>query len=211
LCYVTDRKSLAHSPSSDVLPALVDKIERVAAAGADWVQIREKDLGARELASVTRAALGRARAARFLVNDRVDVALAEKAGGVHLGETSLPVDEVKRLVMARGLRADFLIGVSCHSLEGAKEAERSGASYVFFGPVFATPSKAQFGTQGVERLAEVCRAVSIPVLAIGGITLENAGSCLSAGVAGIAAIRLLQDAADPAAVVRTLHHYAIER
>jgi thiamine-phosphate pyrophosphorylase len=99
------------------------------------------------------------------------------------------------------------VGASCHSLEGAKSAASGGAGYLFFGPVFATPSKAAFGPpQGVERLAEVCRAIAIPVLAIGGITLENAGACLAAGAAGLAAIRLFQDASDPAATVRALRH-----
>jgi thiamine-phosphate diphosphorylase len=90
-------------------------------------------------------------------------------------------------------------------LEGAKAAVAGGADYIFFGPVFATPSKVAFGEpQGVKRLAEVCRSVPIPVLAIGGITLENAAACFTAGAAGIAAIRLFQDAPDPAATVEVL-------
>ena len=148
-------------------------------------------------------------APRILVNDRLDVALAEGAAGVHLGESSLPVNEAKRLVTACGTRKDFLMGVSCHSLEGAKAAKRDGASYLFFGPVFATPSKAAFGApQSVQRLAEVCDSVSIPVLAIGGITLENAAECFAAGASGIAAIRLFQDAADPAATITALRRLA---
>jgi thiamine-phosphate pyrophosphorylase len=140
-----------------------------------------------------------------VVNDRVDVALAERAGGVHLGENSLPLAEAKRLVQARALDSDFLTGVSCHSLEAAKSAAKDGADYLFFGPVFATPSKAPFGSpQGLERLTEVCRAVSRPVLAIGGITLANASACLAAGASGIAAIRLFQDAPDLTSVVRSL-------
>ena len=82
--------------------------------------------------------------------------------------------------------SDFLIGVSCHSLESASAAARGGADYIFFGPVFATPSKAAFGApQGVERLREVCASVEIPVLAIGGLTREKAGECIAAGAAGI--------------------------
>jgi thiamine-phosphate pyrophosphorylase len=100
---------------------------------------------------------------------------------------------------------DFLVGVSCHSQEAAKSAEDGGADYIFFGPVFTTPSKAAYGApQGLARLAEVCRSVSLPVLAIGGIALENATSCLAAGAAGIAAIRLFQDAYDLASLVKTL-------
>src|SRR5207249_303633 len=110
--------------------------------------------------------------ARILVNDRLDVALSERADGVHLGESSLPLPEARRFVGNRNEPEGFLIGVSCHSLEAARSAASAGADYLFFGPVFDTPSKAAFGApQGLERLAEVCRAVSIPVLAIGGITL----------------------------------------
>jgi thiamine-phosphate pyrophosphorylase len=84
-------------------------------------------------------------------------------------------------------------------------AARDGADYIFFGPVFATPSKERFGEpQGVKKLAAVCSAVSVPVIAIGGITLENAGECIAAGAAGIAAIRLFQNAAEPAQVVSVL-------
>jgi len=99
--------------------------------------------------------------------------------------------------------------VSCHSLETAKAADESRADYIFFGPVFATPAKAAYGApQGLERLAEVCRAVALPVLAIGGITLENASACLSAGAAGIAAIRLFQEAPEIARIVRALRKLA---
>ena len=180
------------------------------AAGVDWVQIREKDLPARQLAALVREALRRTRtvnSTRILVNDRVDVALAEGAAGVHLGESSLPVHEVKSLIRSRVSGRDILVGVSCHSLESAKFAATGGADYIFFGPIFATPSKAAFGEpQGVARLAEICGALTIPVLAIGGITLENAGACFRAGAAGIAAIRLFQDATDPAAVMQALRH-----
>jgi thiamine-phosphate pyrophosphorylase len=145
-------------------------------------------------------------ATRILVNDRVDVALAENADGVHLGESSMPVAEVARFVKRTASPAEFLLGVSCHSIEGARSAAADGAVYIFFGPIFATPSKAQFGRpQGLERLAEVCRAVSIPVVAIGGITLDNVDACLTAGAAGIAAIRLFQNSRDPAALVHSLH------
>jgi thiamine-phosphate pyrophosphorylase len=209
LCYVTDRHSLPVANSADSILALTRKIAEVAAAGVDWVQIREKDLTAHELAWLTRKSLEIAamssakssRATRVLVNDRLDVAIAERAGGIHLGEKSLPVAEAKRLVQSalheRAVEA-FLGGVSCHSLEAAEAAERDGADYIFFGPVFTTPSKQGFGpSQGTERLQQVCGAVSIPVLAIGGITLDNAVSCLHAGAAGLAAIRLFQDAIDP--------------
>jgi len=212
LCYVTDRLALSSAPFAEIRTGLLQRIEDASAAGVDWIQIREKDLSGRECSLVVREALQLAAnsvatktRARILVNDRLDVALAEHAGGVHLGEKSLPVQEAKRLATFLHRENDFLIGVSCHSLEAAMAAERGGADYLFFGPVFATPSKAPYGPpQGLDRLAEVCRAVSLPVLAIGGITLENCVSCLSAGAAGIAAIRLFQEAPDISAVVMAL-------
>jgi thiamine-phosphate pyrophosphorylase len=217
LCYVTDRHALPATKSWESVVALTRKIDEIISAAVDWVQIREKDLTAGELASLTRksieiAAMSSAkssRTTRVLVNDRLDIAIAERAAGVHLGEKSLPVAEAKRLIESalRGKAVDesFLIGVSCHSLESARAAERSGADYIFFGPIFATPSKQRFGpSQGTERLQQVCRAVSIPVLAIGGITLDNTASCLHAGAAGLAAIRLFQDALDPISTVEQL-------
>jgi thiamine-phosphate pyrophosphorylase len=217
LCYVTERRSLSGDASVDGRVALAAKIAALASAGINWVQIREKDLSAKEIAAIAGQALQSARAGsdasrtpiRILVNDRLDVALAAGTGGVHLGENSLPAQEVKRFAAARRQDQDFLIGVSCHSLESAKSAGSDGADYLFFGPVFATPSKTAFGApQGLERLAQVCNAVSLPVLAIGGITLENAGECLTAGAAGISAIRLFQDSADPAATIRALRKLA---
>jgi thiamine-phosphate pyrophosphorylase len=209
LCYVTDRRLLGGA--GDVRDTLLHKIESSARAGVDWIQIREKDLSGWECALLARDALECAAksssldstATRILVNDRVDVALSEHTGGVHLGEKGLPVQEVKRLVGPAG--KDFLVGVSRHSLESAQFAASGGADYLFFGPVFATPSKAAYGApQGLKRLAEVCRAVSIPVIAIGGITLANGAACLSAGARGLAAIRLFQDAPDLPSCVREL-------
>jgi thiamine-phosphate pyrophosphorylase len=221
LCYVTERHSLPAATLADSTEALTRKIAEVAAAGVDWVQIREKDLTARQLASLTQkslriAARSSAKSScvtRVLVNDRLDVAIAERAGGVHLGEKSLPIGEAKRLIRSalptQALGDSFLAGVSCHSLEGAQAAERDGADYIFFGPVFATPSKEMFGPpQGPEPLEQVCRAVSIPVLAIGGITLETAAACLAAGASGVAAIRLFQSAADPNQIVDSIRRIA---
>ena len=210
---MTDRRSLSGVESAAHREILLRKIEAAIHAGVDWIQIREKDLLGREGASLACEALQRAakspvskaRPTRILINDRLDVALAENAGGVHLGENSLPLAETKRLVTAQAGTRDFLIGVSCHSSEAAESAASGGADYLFFGPVFATPSKAVFGApQGLERLAEACRTVSIPVLAIGGITLANASYCLSAGASGIAAIRLFQDAPDISPIVHSL-------
>jgi thiamine-phosphate pyrophosphorylase len=213
LCYVTDRRSLSETESAEQRETLLRKIEAAAEAGIDWIQIREKDLSGKGCSSLTREALqraaksygGKTTATHIVVNDRLDVAVAERAGGVHLGEKSLPLAEAKRLVGSRAERNEFLIGVSCHSLEAARAAARGGADYLYFGPVFATPSKAAFGApQGLARLAEVCHAVSIPVLAIGGITLVNAADCFDAGASGIAAIRLFQDARDISSLVQSL-------
>lgn len=216
-CYVTDRRDLESAPNpseSERVDAgalggrsLRDSIRRAALAGAGWIQIREKDMDARSLVELARFAVAETRAAgaRVLVNERLDVALAASAAGVHLGEKSLSLSALAEWRRAAD-RMDFLIGVSCHSLEAAREAWWGGADYIFFGPVFATPSKAAFGApQGIDRLREICASVEIPVLAIGGVNLENARECLAAGAAGIAAIRLFQDsnyAADLAARLR---------
>jgi thiamine-phosphate pyrophosphorylase len=209
LCYVTDRRALVE-PSR-----LAGHVALAVAAGIDWIQIREKDFPGRELlalarAAVKAAALGRrANATRIIVNDRLDVALASGAGGVHLSETSLPVAAVSAWRRAAALGdaslREFLIGASCHSLEAVCVAERDGADYLIFGPVFSTPSKEKFGApQGINRLAEASKAVKIPVLAIGGITEENSGECFAAGAAGIAAIRMFSGVRDLAGLVERL-------
>jgi thiamine-phosphate pyrophosphorylase len=198
VCYVTDRKALSGEKTPS---ALLDKIRAAAAAGVDWVQVREKDLPARELLALVReaVALGSDRPAsiQVIVNDRLDVALAAGAAGVHLGHESVPARDVVRWCCAGNAPADFLVGVSCHSLEGAQEAESAGASYTYFGPIYETPSKIPFGKpHGVEELAHVAKAVRIPVIAIGGVNESNAAECIRAGATGIAAIRMIQDASD---------------
>jgi thiamine-phosphate pyrophosphorylase len=215
LCYVTDRKGLAPA-DNDQNGALLKHVVNAAATGIDWIQLREKDLSAKELSSVAREAVARTKqlnernrqASRIVVNERLDVAYSERAGGVHLGEHSLPVAAVCKWLDAKVDLTEgdkFLVGVSCHSVQAAASAASDGADYVFFGPVFATPSKAPFGApQGLQQLAEVCRSVSIPVLAIGGITLENASDCFAGGAGGIAAIRLFQEAENLASVVTEL-------
>jgi thiamine-phosphate pyrophosphorylase len=209
LCYVTDRLALPAHDEGSRGAALLEQIRRAAEAGVDWIQLREKNLpAARPLLDLAAGAIAAVRAAghstRILVNDRLDVAWAAEADGVHLGEHSLPAREVTREKLRRG-QSEFLVGVSCHSVEAARQAAEDGADYVFFGPVFATPSKAAFGpAQGLERLAEVCSAVRIPALAIGGITAVNAAAALDAGAAGIAGIRLFQEAASLSAVLAAI-------
>ena len=210
LCYVTERQSLRLEAGQNREAALVQRIENALRAGVDWVQIREKDLPARDLVDLTRAAIGVCKKApgrrdvRILVNDRFDVAWAAGAAGVHAGETSLPVRVLVDARRSAGLK-NFLVGASCHSMEGAIDAAEAGADYLFFGPIFETPSKAPFGPpQGLAKLTQVCSAVSIPVIAIGGITLENASACRETGAAGIAAIRLFQQDGEIAEIVADL-------
>jgi thiamine-phosphate pyrophosphorylase len=216
LCYVTDRNSIAlqnESPANR-RAALLERIAAAAATGIDWIQIREKDLSAREVSSLARDAIIQAKQSapalnqfpRILVNDRLDIAIAEHAAGIHLGENSLPVGHVRAWLRSQPpspATKDFLVGVSCHSKEAAVSAACDGADYIFFGPIFTTPSKAAYGApQGLGHLSDVCRSVSIPVLAIGGITADTAPACLAAGAAGIAAIRLVQNADLPSLVSR---------
>lgn len=190
----------------DAQHLLLDSIGNAASAGVDWIQLREKDYSGREWTRLVRESLQRVErsgaATRILVNDRLDVALACGAGGVHLSENGIPVAEACRLrdeyFAERNLKHDFLVGLSCHSLGAALGAARAGADYIYFSPIFFTPSKANYGPpQGVERLARVCAAVDIPVIAIGGITEKNAPECFTAGAFGVAAIRLFQEPVAP--------------
>jgi thiamine-phosphate pyrophosphorylase len=206
VCYVTDRKSV-NSPSCDAGSGkILENIRTALDAGVDWIQIREKDLPARELFELVRQGVqmarsrGRktARPARIIVNDRLDVAIASGAHAVHLGQTSVTASDVVRWCRAGNAPADFAIGVSCHSLEEARNAGNAKVDYIFFGPIFETPSKKEFGApQGIQSLAEVCRALPrLDVIAIGGVDVENAESCIRAGASGIAAIRMFQEPGD---------------
>jgi thiamine-phosphate pyrophosphorylase len=191
LCYVTDGGSLANSSLQSPLAV----IRSAAIAGVDWIQIREKTLSSRELLKLASDAIAATAkfGSRLIVNDRLDVALAAGAAGVHLGAQSLPIGAVVNWRCSGNVPADFLIGVSCHSLDDSLAAEQAGADYVFFGPVFQTPSKVRFGPpQGLDKLAAVCARVKIPVLAIGGIDRKNGADCVRAGASGIAAIRMFQ-------------------
>jgi thiamine-phosphate pyrophosphorylase len=207
LCCVTDRRGFGAADEASAARALFQQIARVASAGVHWIQIREKDLATRPLLHLASSAVKAtaSSSSKILINDRLDVALAACAAGVHLGGESLPVAKVSRWSNEGRAPAEFLIGASCHSLEAARGAERDGADYLIFGPVFATPSKMKYGPPlGLERLRETCAVIRVPVLAIGGITLENAASCIQAGAAGIAAIRLFQEAENVDSIVARL-------
>ncbi len=173
--YITDRSKVA---------SLTDTIARVVQQGVDWIQIREKDLPARDLLELTRAALSIG-GAKILVNGRLDVALAAGAHGMHLPSNSIAPCEIRRIAPL-----GFLIGVSCHTLDEVMRAEAEQASFAVFSPVFESPGKGP--PVGLVKLSEAAHAVRIPVLALGGITNANAQSCIDAGAAGIAAISMFQ-------------------
>jgi thiamine-phosphate pyrophosphorylase len=198
LCYITDRQQLRSE-------SLSLRIQKAIQAGVDLIQIREKDLSAREQLYLAKHAVDAARelyvaqdplsglavfqGSRIAVNDRLDVAIAAEAHGVHLGTQSMPARAVRAVVPE-----DFLVGVSCHSLEEARAAESSAADYILLGPLFETPSKLAYGLPlGLEKLREVASLVKIPVIALGGITVNRVSLCLEAGAAGIAGIRLFQE------------------
>jgi thiamine-phosphate pyrophosphorylase len=172
-------------------------------AGVPLFQIREKSLPARVLFELVARAveITRGSKTRLLVNDRSDIARAAGADGVHLTTHSLPVDVVR---VTCG--AEFLIGASTHSLAEARAAHDAGADFVVFGPVFETESKRAYGQpQGLDKLREVTRALGeFPVVAIGGITLENVHECFQAGARGVAAISMLGDAVTMSSVVHEI-------
>ncbi len=153
--------------------------------GATIVQLRAPDLTARELEHEANALVPEA-SVPVVVSSRCDVALAAGAAGVNLPERDISVAE------ARTLMGQRLVGRSVHSSESALAAEREGADYVIFGPVWPSPSHPEEKSQGIQALAEVARAVQVPVLAIGGITTERAEECAKAGAAGYAAITLFR-------------------
>ena len=193
LCLVTDR---TQTRGRDLVVVVVECL----AAGLPAVQVREKDLGAADLAVLCRRLLEPARAvgAMLVVNDRVDVALAVGAGAVQRTHASLPVDDI-RAIAGRRLR----IGASVHSLQDALDAELEGADWVTYGPVYETPSKRPYGPpQGLARLADVARGLRIPVIAIGGITPERVKDVREAGARGVAVISSILAADSPADATR---------
>ncbi len=192
LILVTDRHATGDRDLVEVIAAALD-------AGLAAVQLREKDLPGRAvlaLAERLRACTAR-RGALLLVNDRVDVAIAAGADGVHLGGGSLPVDVARRL-----LPDGALVGVSTHA---ATDAAATGADFAVFGPVYATPSKAAYGPpQGLARLRAAAETARVPLLAIGGVTAAQIPALRAAGAAGVAVIRAILAADDPAAATRAL-------
>ena len=189
ICMITDDRLAAGRARA----GLVAAVHAAAVAGVHLIQIRERGLDDRDLLAVTRQCLEAVRGtrARILVNDRLDVALAAGAHGVHLRSDSLPATRARSLA-APG----FLIGCSVHSVEDAERAAADDAvDYLVFGTVFATASKPGRRPAGATMLAEVVRATTIPVLAVGGVTAENASQVAQTGAAGIAAIGLFAESA----------------
>jgi thiamine-phosphate pyrophosphorylase len=214
LYYITDRTAFA-SDEPTRRRRLMEKISEATRAGVDYIQLREKYLSIRDLESLAREAASTIAKLRtenqelrtaLLVNSRTDVALAVQADGVHLRSDDVSAEDVRKMWLcaaslsgaslcgagtpARQLQPqEPLIAVSCHSPEEITKAAAHQSTFAVFAPVF---EKKDAHPAGLARLKEACQA-NIPVLALGGITLENAHSCLQAGAAGVAAIRLFQE------------------
>jgi len=174
---------------------LAETVEAALRAGVRAVQLREKQAATLELYDLARhlRELTRQYDALLLINDRADVALAVEADGVHLGWQSLPVAEVRNLV-----GPELLVGKSAHNLDEARRAAADGVDYIIASPVFDTPSKSGLvPTLGLERLREICRAVALPVIGLGGIDASNVADVIRAGAVGVAVIRAILAAADP--------------
>lgn len=185
LCLVTDRQRLGE-------PSLEAAVEEAVKGGVNVVQLREKDLPAGELLALANRlrAVTRGRAL-LVINDRLDVALAAGADGVHLPENGLP-EAVARRVLGR----HAVIGRSVHSKEAAVEAEQAGADYVQLGAIYATQSKPDLKPSGPKLVREVSATVAVPVLAVGGVTPENAAEVIDAGASGASVISAILDAED---------------
>lgn len=214
LCYITDRSQFPGDEASR-RHRLLQTIFHAARCGLDYIQLREKDMSSRDLETLTSEILSPGRTehqrlrAALLINSRTEVAIACGAAGVHLRSTDISPAQVRKiwkLAPAVANRSDQpVIGVSCHSPAEVARAAGEGADFVVFGPVFEKMGLPYAHPGGVDALHQACRA-KIPVLALGGVTLENAAVCLQAGAAGIAGIRLFQqdDMAVAVAALRRL-------
>ena len=204
--YITDRRQFLGG-AAEQRARLLAKIAEASRAGVDMIQLREKDLPARHLEALALEAVGIVRRnagrnrTRLLINSRIDVAVAAGADGVHLRADDIAASEARVIFGKAGVHTPA-IGVSCHSLFEVRLAESHGADFAVFGPVF---DKSGAPGQGLAALRAVCGKVpasgveapvpagTMPVLALGGVTLQKATGCFEAGAAGIAAIRLFQE------------------
>ena len=204
LYYITDRSQF-RGDESFRRRALLAKVAEAARAGVDYIQLREKDLSTRELETLAREVVELVRenspSTRLLINSRTDVALSSGADGVHLRADDVSPREVRQVLEVsahRPLTTDrFLVAASCHTAADVFRAESESADFAVFAPVFEKKDAPVFEKKdkqptGLAALREASRA-KIPVLALGGVNLENAAACLDAGAAGIAAIRLFQE------------------
>lgn len=197
LCYITDRQQF-HGSADEQIRQLLARITECARAGIDYIQLREKDLGIRELEKLAlqaMAALPDGCSTRLLVNSRVDVAMACGAHGVHLPAGDLSASEA-RAIWSRVKQESCVIGVSAHSAGEIALAESHGADFAVFGPAFEKSGITN--PIGLEQLRQACRRSQaavppMPVLALGGVTLQNAAQCVAAGASGVAGIRLFQE------------------
>ena len=195
LLVVTDRHQTNGRP-------LVPLLQRVLTAGVPAIQLRERDLSARELVTLAREvqAMTASRRSQLLINDRIDVALALEGVGVHLRGNSLPVSVARQL-----LGAQRLLGVSVHAVEEVLSAQSQGADYVILGPIYETPSKQMFGPPlGIHTLEKACRLVRVPIIGIGGVTAARAREMRCAGAFGVAVITAILGAADVESATREL-------
>ena len=204
LYYITDRTGFSGTDSERRI-ALLRRIAEAARAGVDYIQLREKELDSAELELLAREALHVIRynnaTAKLFINTHADIALAVGADGVHLPAGSPPASEV-RADWLRQANREPIIGVSAHSIEDVQQAEKDGASFVVFAPIFEKAGTRAEGI-GLDILRDACVVTRAPVLALGGVNLSNARACLDAGAAGIAGIRLFQQG-DIAATVSAL-------
>jgi thiamine-phosphate pyrophosphorylase len=198
------------TPASEDFRQLLKLVEAAVAANVNLLQIREKNLNARVLYELaTQAAeITRASSTRLLVNDRADIARAARADGVHLTTKSITASVIRRT-----FGDHFLIGVSTHSLEEAREAYHGGADFAVFGPVFDTTSKRMYGEPPGIRVLEgvAVQLAPFPILALGGVTRDNVADCFRAGASGIAAIRLLNHPAELSKVLDAIREAFGER
>ena len=177
--------------------SLVDVVKSALDGGVRLIQLREKELSGKELFNLAKElrTLTNQYKARLFINDRLDIAMAVGADGVHLGRESMSVRDVKRAVHPG--ESPLIVGVSTHSIQEALEAESDGADFITFGPVYHTLSKAKYGEPvGIERLKEAAETVKIPVFALGGIKTENIAELKSAGAYGVAVISAIMAAVD---------------
>ena len=192
LYYITDREQFPGDEPQQ-REQLLAKIAEAARADVDYIQLREKDLSSRELEDLALAAVDIVRQngtkSRLLINSRADIALAVGADGVHLRSNDISPADVRRIWRSAGLTTEPVVAISCHSETEVMAAKAASADFVVFGPVFG---KGDAPGRGIAALSVAC-AHGIPVLALGGVNAENARSCLEAGAAGIAGIRLFQE------------------